>query len=310
MMLKQVMEICDLIESATICGETVRSFFSPYSTVEVSVETCTSEKGKTDFVRLFIPGSQGKRNNGSAPTLGVIGRLGGIGARPQRIGNVSDADGAIAALAIALKLASMGERGDQLLGDVLVTTHICPDAPTQPHFPVDFMDSPVDMEQMNKFEVDPAVDAYLSFDATKGNRIINTKGFAISPTVKEGYILRVSDDLVQLMEMTSGKPAVVFPLSIQDITPYANHLYHLNSILQPACATSAPVVGVATTAQSTVPGCATGANHEVDIADAARFGFEVAKAYTAKTLSFYDETEYEQLITRYGSLRFLQTTGK
>ena len=49
----------------------------------------------------------------------------------------------------------------------------------------------------------------------------------------QGYILKVSSDLVDLMEITLGKPAHVFPLSQQDITPYGNDLYHLNSILQP-----------------------------------------------------------------------------
>lgn len=123
----------------------------------------------------------------------MIGRLGGIGARPGRTGLVSDADGAIAALSAALKLAEMSTKGDILEGDVIVTTHICPNAPTQPHEPVDFMGSPVDMDAMNEYEVEKGIEAFLSIDATKGNNVINHKGFAISPTVKEGYILRISD---------------------------------------------------------------------------------------------------------------------
>ena len=50
---------------------------------------------------------------------------------------MSDGDGAIAAIAAALKLAEM-QRHDTLPGDVIVTTHICPNAPTRPHDPVDF----------------------------------------------------------------------------------------------------------------------------------------------------------------------------
>ena len=38
------------------------------------------------------------------------------------------------------------------------------------------------------------------------------------------------------------KSRYVFPLTVQDITPYGNGLYHLNSILQPSTATNAPVV--------------------------------------------------------------------
>lgn len=61
------------------------------------------------------------------------------------IGLVSDADGAITAIAVALKLADMRRNGDILDGDVIIATHICPNAPTQPHDPVPFMGSPVDM---------------------------------------------------------------------------------------------------------------------------------------------------------------------
>lgn len=93
--------------------------------------------------------------------------MGGIGARPSRIGVVSDADGAIAAIAAALKLANMRESGDILKGDVIITTHICPTAPTRPHSPVDFMDSPLNDETMNQHEAIPEADAILSVDTTK-----------------------------------------------------------------------------------------------------------------------------------------------
>ena len=111
-----------------------------------------------------------------------------MGARPERIGFVSDGDGALVALSLAAKLLDMQNKGDILEGDIIVSTHVCPDAPTRPHKPVAFMDSPVEMAQVNKEELSDELDAVLSVDTTKGNRIINTRGFAISPTVKEGYI--------------------------------------------------------------------------------------------------------------------------
>lgn len=86
----------------------------------------------------------------------------------------------------------MQAKGDILDGDVIVSTHICPDAPTEPHEPVDFMGSPVDILTMNQYEVSSEMDAILSIDTTKGNNVINHKGIAISPTVKEGYILKIS----------------------------------------------------------------------------------------------------------------------
>ncbi|MDK8642055.1 DUF1177 domain-containing protein [Niallia taxi] len=310
MVLKQTLLALETLDSAYVTGEIVKELFSEYPNVEVTVTTVTGEKGSTDFIKILVPGTNGKTNGGTVPTFGIIGRLGGIGARPSRIGLVSDADGAIAAIASALKLADMQVKGDHLQGDVIITTHICPDAPTRPHEPVDFMDSPVDILTMNKHEVTSDMDAILSIDTTKGNRVINHKGIAISPTVKEGYILRVSEDLLRIMEMTTGQFAVTFPITVQDITPYGNGLYHINSILQPAVATHAPVVGVAITAQSVVPGCGTGASHETDIADAVRFAVETAKEATNGTCQFYSDAEFSQITELYGSMKKLQTMGE
>ncbi|RPJ08854.1 MAG: DUF1177 domain-containing protein, partial [Deltaproteobacteria bacterium] len=211
---------------------------------------------------------------------------------------------------VALKLADMKERGDSLPGDVIVATHICPNAPTTPHAPVPFMGSPVDMKSLNTHEVDPEMEAILSIDTTKGNRIINQRGFALSPTVKEGYILKVSQDLLTLMEIATGRRPSVFAITTQDITPYGNGLYHLNSIMQPCVATQAPVVGVAVTAESVVPGCATGASHIVDIEEAVRFSIEVAKSFGARKCQFYDEEEFTRMVGLYGSMGHLQTLGR
>jgi len=233
-----------------------------------------------------------------------------VGARPGIVGMVSDADGAIAAVAVALKLATMAARRDVLAGDVIITTHICPDAPTQPHSPVPFMGTPVPMATMNDHEVDPAMQAILSIDATKGNRILNQRGFAFTPTVKEGFILPVAPGLVDLYEWVSGRQAVVLPLSTYDITPYGNGLYHLNSILQPAVSTSAPVVGVALIAETPVPGSSTGANHPTDLAEAVRFCIEVAKAFGDGTIEFYDSDEFTRAVSLYGSMTQLQGGGR
>jgi hypothetical protein len=309
--LSHVLKVLDLLDRPDATGLLVAEHLRALGddSCTVSVEQVTGERGSTDFISVTIPGSNGRLAGGDAPTIGIIGRLGGIGARPELIGYVSDGDGATAAVSAAAKLVSMHARGDLLHGDVIVSTHICPDAPTRPHKPVPFMDSPVDINAMNEHEVTPQMDAVLSIDTTKGNRLINHRGVAISPTVRAGYILPVSDDLVGVLETVSGEPAVVFPLSTQDITPYGNGLYHLNSILQPAVATSSPVVGVAITTVSAVAGCATGASHEVDIALAARYAVEVAKGFTAGTVTFYDAEEAALLEQLYGSARHLQTSG-
>jgi hypothetical protein len=172
------------------------------------------------------------------------------------------------------------------------------------------MSSPVDRAELGRLEVDPAMGAVLSIDTSRGNRVVNHKGIAITPTVREGFILPVSHDLLDLVEAVTATHAVVMPLSTQDITPYANDLYHVNSILQPSVYTNAPVVGVALTAAVAVPGCATGANQLDDIEKAVRFAIETAKAFGAGACSFHDEAEFQRLVALYGSMRHLQTPGK
>lgn len=295
----------DLLDHPTVDGPAVYDFLKEAGVHDVTTERVEGAKGTTWFVKARVAA---KRRTG--PTLGIIGRLGGIGARPERIGLVSDADGAIVALACAAKLAKMAQRRDVLAGDVLVATHICPTAPTAPHHPVPFMGSPVDIVTMNHYEVDPEMGAILSVDTTKGNWVVNHRGFAITPTVKEGYILRTSPNLLEIMRIVCNEPPAVFPITTQDITPYGNDVYHVNSILQPATATSAPVVGVATTSSTPIPGSATGSNQIIDLERASQFCVEVAKDYTSGRCSFYDEQEFDRLVTLYGSMRHLQTLGK
>lgn len=310
MLYKQLIEAYDIIDSSHASGDKVAAYLkSICKDANIQVYPLVGPKGSTDMLKVRIPGKNGKTNGGNAPTIGLLGRLGGLGARPERIGYVSDGDGALIAIALAAKLLDMQNKGDYLDGDVVISTHICPDAPTAPHIPVPFMGSPVDMAQVNAEELSPELDAVLSVDTTKGNRIINTRGFAISPTVKEGYILRTSEDLLDIMEITTGKLPYVFALTQQDITPYGNDLHHLNSILQPATATKAPVVGVAITTETTVPGCATGASHLEDLDEAARFMLEVAKAFGKGVLKFYDEEEFTKIQKLYGSMSHFQTLG-
>lgn len=309
MALKQVLDVYEILDDIHVNGEVVTEYAKSKGILDATYTRVDEGKGPTDFIRLVIPGRNGKLNGGKAPTLGIIGQLGGIGARPERIGFVSDGDGALSAVATAIKLIDMVGKGDQIDGDVIVSTHICPTAPTMPHDPVPFMGSPVDMATNVKLTVDPDMDAILSVDTTKGNRILNKRGFALTPTVKAGYILHISEDLLQIQQTSTGELPCVLALTTQDITPYGNGLYHMNSILQPCCGTDAPVVGVAITTKSSVPGCATGATHEVDVAEVVQFCVEAAKEFTAGKCSFYDKDEFEMIQKLYGSMKVLQTRG-
>jgi hypothetical protein len=320
MSLKTTLTAYELLDSAIVNGQTIRDLFAPYEAqgVTVTVTTVNDEPPEepmktTDFVTILIPGTTGTTSGGGSRTLGIIGRNGAIGGRPVRIGMVSDADGPICAIATALKLAQMKSQGDNLPGDVIVTTHIATDVSITYNDGVPFMGMPVSSQTMNQYEVSSDMEAILSIDASKGNSIIKHRGFAISPTAMQGYILRLAPDLVNIMQSTTGRVAVTLPISQQDITPYENGLYHFNSIMQPHIATPAPVVGVAITAQSVVGGSDSSANHEIDIAEAVRFCVEVAKRFTIalpdNPCEFYNATEWQIIRTMYPDLSVFQTMG-
>lgn len=311
MSLKHVIELYDLMDNPKVTGEVIKKYLQTINEeVQIEVQTIHGNKGITDFIKVVVPGTNGKTNGGDAPTLGIIGRLGGIGARPERIGFVSDGDGALSSMAIAAKLIDMAKKGDTLEGDVILTTHICPNAPTQPHDPVPFMDSPVDILTMNQYEVDEKMDAILSIDTTKGNQIINHRGFALTPTVKEGYILKVSDDLLHIYTQSVGIFPVTMPITTQDITPYGNDVYHVNSILQPSIATDKPVVGIAITTETAVAGSGTGASRVTDVEEVVRYCIEVAKLYGVSKCDFYNEAEFKHLESLYGKMTHLQQPTK
>ena len=312
MLTKQVLEIFDLLDREDASGALLKTYLESLGAEDVTVEKLGTGDQTADSIRVCIPGTRGKRSGGQAPTLGILGRLGGLGARPEQIGFVSDGDGALAALSVAAKLLDMQNKGDRLEGDVYLATHICPCAPTRPHDPVPLMDSEPFRDQVKReaFASAEQIDALMSCDTTKGNHIINARGFAISPTVKEGYILRVSDALMDVMQIVTGKAPYVFAITQQDITPYGNDLYHLNSIMQPCTVTSAPVVGVAITAETMVPGCATGASRCEDVEAAARFMLEAAKVFGRGKCPFYDEAEFEKIVALYGDMRHFQKLGR
>ncbi len=307
MLLKQVIEAFSLIDDPGISGEGVAArLWKADPGAKIDVQTVKGAKGSTDFLKLFVPGSKGRTAGGSSRTLGIIGRLGGVGARPEKIGAVSDADGAIVVIALGLKLLEMRRKGDTLGGDVIIATHICPRSPVMPHKPVPFMGSPVGMATMNEIELDERMDGVLSIDATKGNEVVNCNGFAISPTVKEGYILRVSEDLLAIMRQVTGRPPVTFPLATADITPYGNGLHHINSIMQPSTATDSPVVGVATTSGAVIPGIGTGVNDPLVLESTARYCLEVAKEYGNGSCNLYEEEEFRLTVKLYGAMKHLQ----
>ena len=306
MLIREVQEVYECLDRPGKVGREIAELF-PHDWCDLRVEDIADKKGRTEFIQIAIRGRQGKSAGGQAKTLGVIGRLGGVGARPLIKGLVSDGDGALVALSVALKLARMNALGDALDGDVIVATHVRTDGPVLPMKPVDFMDTPVELDTILNLEVSADMDAILSIDTSRGNRLLNSNGFAITPTVKEGWILKVSNDLLRVMEHTTGSLPAAFPITMQDIVPYVGDVFHINSLMQPAVVTRAPVVGIALTSAGSVPGCASGVSNPFRAEEAGRYVVECAQQFGRGEVAFYDREEFARLCAMYGEMRRLQS---
>ena len=156
----------------------------------VEITPFESDLGKTDFVKILFPGLSGKSNGGNAPTTGIIGSNGGLRLPGVYPGLASDADGCIVGLSTALRLARMWTRNQQLAGDVLISTHICQQAHPAPHDPFPFVMSPLPSSEKHPRLVDDRMDAILTPETCKGNKMIAHLGFAVTPPVREGFIMR------------------------------------------------------------------------------------------------------------------------
>lgn len=84
MLLKQTLTVLDVLDDGFVDGEKVVALFEGFEYVDGHTEVIGDDEGKTHFVRFLIKGTKGRSAGGDAPTLGIIGRLGGVGARTCR----------------------------------------------------------------------------------------------------------------------------------------------------------------------------------------------------------------------------------
>ena len=112
MSMKHIIELQDLLDDPAVNGQTVADYLRSYGAENIQVKTLTGEKGSTDFVKVLIPGSRGKSSGGDFPTLGIVGLLGGLGARPERIGYISEGAESFGDMSATARLADMHSRID------------------------------------------------------------------------------------------------------------------------------------------------------------------------------------------------------
>ena len=77
MSLKHVLKIMDAVDSPGASGASVREVFASHGWDSVRTEMVEGTGGTTDFVKVVIPGSEGKVSGGDAPRWASSADLGG-----------------------------------------------------------------------------------------------------------------------------------------------------------------------------------------------------------------------------------------
>lgn len=309
MLTREIIDAWSLIDRPDSGGDIISAYFATETTdprLLPEVHHVRAETGSTEVLRWTLPGSAGHANGGTAPTLAIVGRLGGTGVRPHKEGTVSDSDGAVIAVATALKLVRAIEYGEPTHGDVIIVTHICPDAPTRDHPVRGQMDSPVPIDELlSRFESPNQAAALISVDTTRSHYLLNHSGLAITPTLINGVLMRISDDLMNLLAEVTSEPPVALPITMQDITPMSSGLFRINSIMQPGNYFHGPMIGLASVSRHPIRGTTTGANRPENLETGARFCVEAARRFGCNSLLFVDDDQYQKFTSLYGDLSFL-----
>ena len=310
MSFKSAMQAYDLLDSAYTTGAEVVKMFQEAGADEASYERLTG-RGFTDVVHIFLNGKSGKSSGSPAPTLNLSASLVAIGARPGSIGLVGDGDGALIVIAAGLKMLDMKKKGDQQDGDVIISFNVTGAAPHEPpvcHQPPEF-NCPVNFWKMKSKCVDGTADAILNVNVTRSDRYCKRRGFAITPTVLQGWLLKISEDALNVMERVTGETAVM-PLTMQELMPTRNGISFLNDIGALPYEIDIPCIGVAMCSPIPQEPICSGMTDLAEIEPAVRYCVEVAKDFGMGRFDFYDKAEFEKIIKLYGSMKHLQTFGK
>lgn len=300
-MLKQGIEVLDLLTSAEVNGTMLVEYLNSLGSCEAQVECVCGLNGSYKTLKVTITGTDGAISGGGSPTLGFVGQVGDQASSQSKNERIPDYIGTSIVLLTATKILQMNKSGNALRGDVILSAQISSNTATSEN-------TTLQKEVPTHTEVSQFMDAVISIGSYKREKVGYHKGIAISPTVKEGYILKLSDDLWALAKKNTDVLPISLPLSQQDIIPRETGLPQAHTILQPSRATSAPVVGIGIqNEKASGQGLETCFSERIE--STGRFLATVATAFTNGECSFFDEQEFTLLRTSYGDMSHFQHIG-
>ncbi|BCU69782.1 DUF1177 domain-containing protein [Stygiolobus caldivivus] len=285
MILKTLIDVIGILESKSPL-ETIRK------RLENKVEYEETIVGEVPYIKAVYKG-------GGKDKIEILGRLGAIQMVNTNKGLVSDADGAVITLTTLFELLDLMDKGIVFDIDIVFVTNLATRAKLIPHRPFDFMIPLMGLDDALKIEVDPTASFILSIDSTKGNRLAKYDDFALTHVIKDGYILKLHDNVIDIYNRVTEHEIYMVPLTTGDLTPLDYNVYHISTLISPWLYTSSPVIGLATVSKQVIPGYETGVQNLIMLEHASRFCTELIK-YLEKGGKVYDENELMELESKLG----------
>ena len=76
MLIKQIIEVFDLLDSPHACGEEVKAYLQSKGEDDITVKTIRDGKYATDFIKIVIAGKNGRLTRGNCSHYGHCGAAG------------------------------------------------------------------------------------------------------------------------------------------------------------------------------------------------------------------------------------------
>ncbi|QIW22735.1 DUF1177 domain-containing protein [Sulfolobus sp. S-194] len=291
MILKTLIDVINILESKNPLEIIRKRLENKVKYEEITV-------GEVPYIKVLYKG-EGKDK------IEILGRLGAIQMVGTNKGLVSDADGAIITLTTLLELLNLMDKGITFDIDILFVTNLATKAKLIPHKPFDFMVPLMGLDDALKIEVDPTASFILSIDSTKGNRLAKYDDFALTHVVKDGYILKLHDNIIDIYNRVTEHEIYMISLTTGDLTPLDYNVYHISTLISPWLYTSSPVLGLATVSKQVIPGYETGVQNLTMLEHASRFCIELIK-YLEKGGKVYNENELMELESKLGKSNLIK----
>lgn len=298
----EIIELADLLSQNDFGSNELVDYLKSVGPADAEIQLVHTVDSSIEILKVIIKGTEGAFSGGTRPTLGIVSQLSNCKSTIEGIGCIDMNAGVFSVLVAAYELLHITKTEGGILGDVMFAVFIGSDVTPKLRALISFLSD-------NSFGISQHMDAVLSVGTSKFFERENDGSIAVSPTVKEGYILKISDDILDVFSRQSNQAIEALTITQQDIIPTEKGMTQRTNLLQPSTKTSAPVVGISIGSSAALSNEDGRVVSLKDIGRIATGCLDIARSYGANECVFYDEEEFTELRVSYGNMSHFQGIG-